>query len=88
MLLTPKFDGLSDGQNTFQGVRTYGPQAGVWTTPDAYHGAVQRRDDLYTRNARAPDQRRTRASLDGLMATRVLCVVKSRTSREWRGPVR
>jgi YD repeat-containing protein len=40
MLLIPKSDGFSDGQNTFQGVRTYDPQAGTWTTPDAYHGDV------------------------------------------------
>ena len=40
MLLIPKSDGFSDGQNTFQGVRTYDPQAGVWTTPDAYRGDV------------------------------------------------
>jgi YD repeat-containing protein len=40
MLLIQKDDGFSDGQNTFQGVRTYDPQAGVWTTPDAYHGDV------------------------------------------------
>lgn len=40
MLTMPKSDGLNDGQNTFQGVRTYDPQAGTWTTPDAYHGNV------------------------------------------------
>ena len=40
MLLVQKSDGLSDGQNTFQGVRTYDPQAGTWTTPDAYRGDV------------------------------------------------
>ena len=40
MLLIPKDDGFSDGQNTFQGVRTYDPQAGVWTTPDAFRGDV------------------------------------------------
>lgn len=40
MLTIPKPDGFSDGQNTFQGVRTYDPQAGTWTTPDAYHGDV------------------------------------------------
>ena len=40
MLLIPKADGFNDGVNTFQGVRTYDPQAGVWTTPDAYHGDV------------------------------------------------
>ena len=36
----PKSDGFSDGHNTFQGVRTYDPQAGAWTTPDAYRGDV------------------------------------------------
>ncbi len=40
MLLMPKADGFSDGFNTFQGVRTYDPNAGQWTTPDAYHGDV------------------------------------------------
>ena len=40
MLLIHKSDGFSDGRNTFQGVRTFDPQAGVWTTPDAYHGDV------------------------------------------------
>ena len=41
MLLMPKSDGFNDGQNTFQGVRSYDPQAGTWTTPDAYHGDVR-----------------------------------------------
>jgi len=41
MLLMPKADGFSDGQNTFQGVRTYDPQVGIWTTPDAYRGTVE-----------------------------------------------
>lgn len=40
ILLVQKDDGFSDGQNTFQGVRAYDPQAGVWTTPDAYRGNV------------------------------------------------
>ena len=40
MLLIPKSDGFSDGQNTFEGVRTYDPQSGAWTTPDAFHGDV------------------------------------------------
>ena len=40
MLLIARSDGFSDGQNTFQGIRTYDSQAGVWTTPDAYHGDV------------------------------------------------
>jgi len=33
-------DGISDGLNTFQGVRTYDPQLGSWTSPDAYAGEV------------------------------------------------
>jgi YD repeat-containing protein len=40
MLLIPKSDGFNDGQNTIQGVRTYDPQSGTWTTPDAYRGDV------------------------------------------------
>ena len=40
MLTMPKHDGISDGQNTFQGVRTYDPQAGTWTTPDILLGNV------------------------------------------------
>jgi YD repeat-containing protein len=34
-------DGWTDRINTFQGVRTYDPNAGQWTTPDAYAGDVQ-----------------------------------------------
>jgi hypothetical protein len=41
MLVIPKSDGFSDGQNAFQGVRTYDSQAGTWTTPDAFHGDVR-----------------------------------------------
>jgi len=41
LLVIPKSDGLSDGQNTFQGVRSYDPQAGQWNTPDAYAGDVR-----------------------------------------------
>jgi hypothetical protein len=37
----PKSDGFSDGFNTFQGVRTYDTQAGVWNTPDAYSGIAR-----------------------------------------------
>ncbi len=33
-------DGLTDGLNTLQGVRSYDPNAGTWTTPDAYAGDV------------------------------------------------
>jgi hypothetical protein len=41
MLTIPKGDGLSDGYNTVQGVRTFDTQAGVWSTPDAYRGNTQ-----------------------------------------------
>ncbi|MBV8367669.1 MAG: RHS repeat protein [Candidatus Eremiobacteraeota bacterium] len=40
LLTIAKGDGIGDGYNTVQGVRTFDPQAGVWNTPDAYHGDV------------------------------------------------
>ncbi len=40
MLIIPKNDGFSDGVNTIQGTRAFDPQAGTWTTPDAYRGSV------------------------------------------------
>ena len=40
VLTMPRTDGLLDGWNTIQGVRSYDTQAGVWNTPDAYHGDV------------------------------------------------
>ena len=40
LIISAKTDGISDGTNVFQGVRTYDSQAGVWTTPDAYRGDV------------------------------------------------
>ena len=40
ILTMPKTDGLFDGWNTIQGVRSYDTQAGVWNTPDAYAGDV------------------------------------------------
>jgi len=33
-------DGITDGLNTIQGVRTYDSSAGAWTTPDDYAGNV------------------------------------------------
>ncbi|MHB8432954.1 MAG: DUF6531 domain-containing protein [Candidatus Tyrphobacter sp.] len=36
----PRTDGLTDGTDTIQGVRTYDSNAGTWTTPDAYAGNV------------------------------------------------
>jgi YD repeat-containing protein len=36
----PRADGITDGFNTIQGVRTYDTDSGQWTTPDAYHGSV------------------------------------------------
>lgn len=33
-------DGIADGVNIIQGVRTYDPLQGQWTTPDAYAGEV------------------------------------------------
>lgn len=40
LLLAQKSDGLTDGANTIQGVRTFDTQAGVWNTPDVYRGNV------------------------------------------------
>ncbi len=40
LLTVTKGDGIGDGYNTVQGVRAFDPQAGVWNTPDAYHGDV------------------------------------------------
>jgi len=40
LLGIPKSDGISDGQNTIQGVRSYDPGTGQWSTPDAYRGDV------------------------------------------------
>lgn len=37
----PGPDGITDDYNVFQGVRTYDPQLGTWTTPDAYQGDVR-----------------------------------------------
>jgi len=34
-------DGVTDGLNTLQGVRTMDASAGTWTTPDAYAGTVR-----------------------------------------------
>ncbi len=36
----PRTDGLTDGTDTIQGVRTYDSNAGTWTAPDAYAGNV------------------------------------------------
>jgi hypothetical protein len=36
----PGPDGISDGYNVFQGVRTYDPMTGTWSTPDAYEGLM------------------------------------------------
>jgi hypothetical protein len=36
----PRTDGLADGTDIIQGVRTYDAIAGTWTTPDAYAGNV------------------------------------------------
>ncbi|MHB8433389.1 MAG: RHS repeat domain-containing protein, partial [Candidatus Tyrphobacter sp.] len=36
----PRTDGYTDNTDTIQGVRTYGSNAGTWTTPDAYGGNV------------------------------------------------
>ena len=40
VLTMPRTDGLFDGWNTVQGVRSYDAQAGIWNTPDAYRGDV------------------------------------------------
>ena len=36
----PRADGITDGLNVIQGVRSYDPTLGSWTTPDAYSGDV------------------------------------------------
>lgn len=41
ILVEPKIDGFTDGFNTFQGGRTFDPQAGVWNSPDSFRGSVQ-----------------------------------------------
>jgi hypothetical protein len=38
--MSPNVDGMSDGQNTFQGIRSFDPSVGQWNTPDAYRGDV------------------------------------------------
>jgi hypothetical protein len=40
VLGAPGSDGYSDGLNILQGVRSYDPEAGQWTTPDAFAGTV------------------------------------------------
>ncbi len=40
LLTIPRGDGISDGYNAIQGVRSFDTQAGVWSTPDAYRGDV------------------------------------------------
>jgi len=37
----PRTDGITDGVSTIQGVRSYDPVLGGWTTPDAYSGDVR-----------------------------------------------
>lgn len=37
----PRGDGLTDGFDTIQGVRTYDGAIGSWTTPDAFSGTVE-----------------------------------------------
>lgn len=39
-LFEPGPDGVTDTVNTIQGVRSYDPAMGTWTTPDAYAGDV------------------------------------------------
>lgn len=41
LLAEPGADGIFDGANMIQGVRTYDPTAQTWTTPDAYQGEVE-----------------------------------------------
>ncbi|MHB8181827.1 MAG: RHS repeat-associated core domain-containing protein, partial [Acidithiobacillus ferrivorans] len=36
----PRTDGIDDGLDVIQGVRSYDAQAGIWTSPDAYAGTV------------------------------------------------
>ncbi len=39
-ILEPRSDGIWDGYNVFQGVRSSDPQTGTWTTPDEFPGSV------------------------------------------------
>ncbi len=36
----PRADGITDGFNAVQGVRSYDPTLGSWTTPDGYSGII------------------------------------------------
>jgi hypothetical protein len=53
-LAEPGADGIYDGANTIQGVRTYDSTAGSWTTPDAYvgdvHDPMSQRSYMWNRN--------------------------------------
>ncbi len=40
LIIEPRTDGIFDGINTIQGVRTYDDAASTWTSPDAYAGEV------------------------------------------------
>jgi len=40
ILSMPRTDGIYDGYNVIQGVRTYDPNTSTWTVPDAYQGEV------------------------------------------------
>ncbi len=54
VLFEPGPDGISDGVNVFQGVRSYDPALGAWTTPDAYAGdagdPMSRKSFMWNRN--------------------------------------
>jgi hypothetical protein len=39
-LTMPRADGINDGFDTIQGVRSYNSNSGAWTTPDSYAGSV------------------------------------------------
>jgi YD repeat-containing protein len=39
-LTMPRTDGINDGFDTIQGVRSYNNNSGAWTTPDSYAGSV------------------------------------------------
>lgn len=41
MLSAPNPNNITNGWTVFQGVRTYDPTAGAWTTPDAFAGTIQ-----------------------------------------------
>lgn len=47
-LWMPRTDGVTDGFNTFQGVRSTSPESATWTTPDAYRGSI---DDPMSQHA-------------------------------------